>query len=62
MSNKIYVTPKKGLIVLDPVRGMKIPDEGAFVTKSSYIDRRIADGDLSLGKPTKQKTKKSGDK
>lgn len=47
---KIYVKPKSGLQVRDE-RGRPIPAEGAEVTRSAYVLRRMRDGDLVEVKP-----------
>lgn len=54
--SKIYVIPKAGLMVPDPsVRGRKkssevrLPEGGKLVEDSNYWQRRLRDGDVSLG-------------
>lgn len=45
---KIYVTPKNGSIVRDPLTKMAIPENGMMIVQDSYINRRIKDGDLLI--------------
>lgn len=51
----IYVTPAAGLKVPDPAQ-LEMPDrhlpvEGRFVEPSGYWQRRVNDGDVTLGEP-----------
>lgn len=58
---RIPVKPAKDMIVIDLESGLPIPADGAEVLESSYIRRRINDGDLivleSLPKPTTKNTR-----
>jgi hypothetical protein len=55
-ANKVFVVPAhKDLIVRHPYTKKPIPADGLFVEDSSYIRRRLKDGDLLLGEPPKQK-------
>lgn len=60
---KIFVVPKKGVLVRMPSNRMHIPENGMMVTNDTYINRRISDGDLVIKKQDKIKPakKKSGD-
>lgn len=57
MSNKIYVTPNRGLQVHNPATGKPLPQEGAEVVDSVWWHRRIRHGEVTVGKP-KTKAKK----
>jgi hypothetical protein len=60
---KVFVKPKKGTVVIDPVTRLNIPDEGAEVTFSTYFSRRIKDGDLIVASaPSTESKSKKGDK
>ncbi len=53
----IYVIPKPGLIVRDPLTRNALPAEGATVNENGYWRRRLRDGDISVG-TAKKRTKK----
>lgn len=56
LENKVFVVPAhKDLIVRHPFTKKPIPADGLFVEDSSYIRRRLRDGDLLLGEPVKPK-------
>jgi hypothetical protein len=56
LENKVFVVPAhKDLIVRHPFTKKPIPADGLFVEDSSYIRRRLRDGDLLLAEPTKPK-------
>lgn len=56
LENKIFVVPAhKDLIVRHPFTKQPIPADGLFVEDSSYIRRRLRDGDLLLAEPVKPK-------
>lgn len=63
---KKIVIPKKGVKVRLPISGFHIPEEGQAVHIDAYINRRIADGDLTIGTPPakiiKSQKKTDGDK
>lgn len=44
----MYVKPKDGLSVRDPVKGVALPVEGAEVQDSIFWRRRLRDGDVSI--------------
>lgn len=53
-----YLIPRTGLAVLQPRDHKRpvptpLPAEGATVTLTPYWRRRLADGDVKLGKPAK---------
>lgn len=54
---KIFVTPKKNLIVPDQL-GNPLPSEGKLVNDSRYWKRRAKEGDITIGKPPKPEKKK----
>lgn len=43
----MFVKPKDGLSVRDPVKGVALPVEGAEVPDSIFWRRRLRDGDVS---------------
>jgi hypothetical protein len=56
LDNKVFVVPAhKDLIVRHPFTKKPIPADGLFVEDSSYIRRRLRDGDLLLAEPVKPK-------
>lgn len=59
--SKIVVIPAPGLLVRDPATMLPLPPEGAEVEESSHWMRRLAAGDVTLGKKA-AKTKKGDDK
>lgn len=66
--SKIYVIPKQGMMVPDPnVRSRKssdvrLPAEGKEVDDSTYWQRRLRDGDVTIGtKPKAAKSAKAGE-
>ncbi|WP_435640330.1 DUF2635 domain-containing protein [Micavibrio aeruginosavorus] len=44
---RIYVVPKKGIVVVDLETNRPIPAEGALVLDSRYMRRRIRQGDVT---------------
>lgn len=56
MDRKI-VTPLNGLAVVDPDTNRPLPAEGAEVVWSTYWQRRLNDGDISVKEAPKSKTK-----
>lgn len=46
MSATINVKPAPGRLVRDPQTGMRVPDEGRAVPRTSYWLRRMHAGDL----------------
>lgn len=46
--SRIFVKPKKGMLVRDPISKQMLPENGKAVTKSTYWLRRIKDGDVVL--------------
>ncbi|TWA90699.1 uncharacterized protein DUF2635 [Azospirillum brasilense] len=42
----MYVKPKPGALVRDPVTRQPLPDTGAEVPSDQYWMRRLADGDV----------------
>lgn len=53
MREKIFVKPKDGKRVIDPVTGRALLPEGGHVEKTSYWMRRLAGGEVLLGEPKK---------
>jgi len=49
----MFVIPKKGSLIPDPVLQDYLPTQGREVEKSSYWLRRIKDGDVTEGTPNK---------
>lgn len=47
----MFVCPKPGIRVRDPVKKDLLPDEGREVAESMYWHRRIADGDVVTQRP-----------
>ena len=44
----MFVKPKDGLSVRDPVKGSPLPTEGAEVPDNIFWRRRLRDGDVSI--------------
>jgi hypothetical protein len=44
----VYVKPKKGALVRDPVSFQPLPEQGREVPDNGYWRRRLADGDVEL--------------
>lgn len=44
----MFVKPKDGLSVRDPVKGSPLPAEGAEVPDNTFWRRRLRDGDVSI--------------
>lgn len=60
---KQHMTPKKGLIVLNPRTGKALPVEGEVEVLTIYWQRRVADGDVIATVPKlPRKTKPKSDK
>lgn len=57
----MFVKPKDGLRVRDPVKGSALPENGADVPDNTFWRRRISDGDVSVVKPSATSAKKKGD-
>lgn len=61
---EIHVTPKSGLVVVDPATNEDLPDEGKTVTKSAYWTRMKNDGAVIIKAASKvaakSKTKSEG--
>lgn len=57
-----FVIPADGRKVAHPQRGRAINPDGETVELNSFINRRIADGDLIVGKPQPTKSKIKGEK
>ena len=53
----MYLIPKPGLRVLDPVTFQPLPEEGAEKPESKYWLRRLNDGDVTEGEAPKPKSK-----
>lgn len=47
----MFIRPRPGLVVRDPQTLKPLPAEGAEVAASSHWRRRIADGDVTTGRP-----------
>lgn len=47
----MYVIPKEGMVIRDPDLKTHLPPEGRDVPDSPFWQRRILDGDVSIGKP-----------
>lgn len=52
---QVYVVPKKGLTVRDPIDRAPLPNEGDWKPRDTYWDRRINDGDVIVSEPPKAK-------
>jgi hypothetical protein len=59
MSDTIRVWPKDGLTIKDPITQQRI-EPGQEVSLTRYIERRIAEGDLSREDPAKSGDKEHG--
>lgn len=46
----MFVKPKSGYKILDPIVGDRLPDEGREVPDDPYWQRRIHDGDVEVSK------------
>jgi Protein of unknown function (DUF2635) len=55
----LFLVPKPGLRVVMP-DGDVFPDEGNFILRDAFIDRRIADGDLIAAPPPVVTPQKKG--
>ncbi len=54
--SSVFIKPKKGKQIPDPVRGGFLPESGAKVDVNDiYWQRRINDGDVEIAKPEKNK-------
>ncbi len=53
MKEKIFVVPAQGLTVIDPADMKALPPEGKEVDAGVYWTRRLADGDVTIGKAAK---------
>ena len=51
--NELYLTPKDGVTVRDPVSGLALPATGAAKPRTAYWLRRLRDGDVSASQPPK---------
>jgi len=51
MQKKLWLTPKPGELVRDPVNGQHLPPEGAEKPLDMYWRRRLKDGAVTEGKP-----------
>lgn len=49
--NKVFLIPSNGLVVRDPSTYAPLPEDGAEVELTSYWQRRIADGDVTVAEP-----------
>jgi len=47
----MYVIPTKGFTVRDPVTKRALPPEGADVPDNIFWQRRLRDGDVTIGTP-----------
>lgn len=56
MKEKIFVKPKDGKRVIDPVTGRALSPEGAHVEKTSYWMRRLAGGEVLLAEQKQNPT------
>lgn len=54
MNNK-FLIPREGVKVRDPITGLHLRKDGEMRLLTTYYNRRIADGDLIVGKPPKKK-------
>lgn len=51
----MYLIPKEGLAVRDPLKGDYLPAGGREVEPSQWWSRRLKDGDVAEGQPPKPK-------
>jgi len=51
----MFVKPKAGLLVRNPVTREPLPAEGAEVPDNDYWQRRLLDGDIAPVQPAAQK-------
>jgi uncharacterized protein DUF2635 len=47
----IFVKPREGYIVRDPINMQPVPKEGRFVEETQYWRQRIMEGDLTEETP-----------
>jgi hypothetical protein len=47
----IFVKPREGYIVRDPINMQPVPKEGRFVSETQYWRQRIIEGDLTEETP-----------
>jgi hypothetical protein len=52
---QIKVVPKKGQTVIDPVTKRAISEDGELVVSSTYWNRRLACGDVTLCEQKEEK-------
>jgi hypothetical protein len=57
--NAMYVIPKSGILIRDPDLKTHIPPEGREVPDSLFWQRRINDGDVTVGKAPTSKSSAS---
>ena len=48
----MFVKPKAGLLVRDPVSKEPLPESGREVPENDHWMRRLADGDIERAEPT----------
>jgi len=50
--NRAHFTPRPGILIRDPAHGfLAIPEGGLVLNVSSYLLRRVQDGDLVMSDP-----------
>ena len=55
----MHLKPHADRVVIDPVTGLPLPEEGAVVEASQYWLRRLQDGDVTLIKPKQKQPRTS---
>lgn len=49
--DKTYLIPGTGLVIIDPLTKKRLPEEGALISMTTYWQRRINQGDVTIGTP-----------
>lgn len=50
-NDRVYVKPGPGLKYRDEYTRQHIPDSGAFVKRTVFVERRLRDGDIVVAEP-----------
>ncbi len=52
---RIFIKPAAGKVVRDPVTRRRLPEDGVFVSVSTYWRRRLKDGSVTKSRPAAEK-------
>jgi hypothetical protein len=55
--NMLFLIPKEGVRVVEPISHTPLPAEGALVEESTYWLRRLRDGDVTAEVPAAKPAK-----